>query len=328
VTSREIIFANFANNDDVRPGLNFGHNQKNDLWRGGITPPAYIQNRWLEGAFEYYDDPWGNLWKRIKDGCQKGEICKPALDTWDKFDNMSWPDYSEDSCFTGARDSFADDEAADRFRILSMPGWIFERARYLRRMDIYFMDMIENPDKLHALHNRLADIFSSIISNAAQIGADAIVFCEDMGTQQGLLFSPVMWRKFFGDIYKRLFGQVHDLGMKVMMHSCGYNWDILPDLLGAGVDCFQFDQPLIYDTQKLSTLLRSHKAVLWSPVDIQKVMPTGNRKLIEKTARNMVRAYRGGLICKNYPDLPGIGVKEEWDDWAYNIICEEAGVES
>ncbi len=29
----------------------------------------------------------------------------------------------------------------------------------------------------------------------------------------------------------------------------------------------------------------------------------------------MIDIFEGGLICKNYPDLPGIGVKAEWDDW-------------
>ena len=37
----------------------------------------------------------------------------------------------------------------------------------------------------------------------------------------------------------------------------------------------------------------------------------------------MVETYRGGLIMKNYGDLAGIGVKEEWDDWAYH--CYSGG---
>jgi hypothetical protein len=34
----------------------------------------------------------------------------------------------------------------------------------------------------------------------------------------------------------------------------------------------------------------------------------------------MVCLFKGGLIMKNYPDLPGIGVKPEWDMWAYDAI--------
>jgi hypothetical protein len=80
----------------------------------------------------------------------------------------------------------------------------------------------------------------------------------------------------------------HDYGMKVLMHSCGQNWAIVPDLLDAGVDVFQFDQPTLYDMPRLAALFRERKAALWSPVDIQKILPTGDRALIEAGANRMI----------------------------------------
>ena len=84
-----------------------------------------------------------------------------------------------------------------------------------------------------------------------------------------------------------------------------------------GVDVFQFDQPALYDMPALAALFKERKAALWSPVDIQKILPTGDRALIEGFANQMIDHFNGFLICKNYPDLYGIGVKEEWDEWAY-----------
>ena len=114
--------------------------------------------------------------------------------------------------------------------------------------------------------------------------------------------------------------------MKVLMHSCGQNCAIVPDLIDAGVDVFQFDQPALYDMPKLAALFRERGATLWSPVDIQQIMPTGDRALIEAGARSMVDTFEGMLICKNYGDLPGIGVEQEWDMWAYSAICERVGI--
>jgi len=31
--------------------------------------------------------------------------------------------------------------------------------------------------------------------------------------------------------------------MKVIQHSCGYNWELIDDLCEVGIDCLQFDQP-------------------------------------------------------------------------------------
>jgi hypothetical protein len=55
------------------------------------------------------------------------------------------------------------------------------------------------------------------------------------------------------------------------------------------------------------------------------VLPTGDRALIERETRRLIGMFRGGLILKNYPDLPGIGVRPEWDRWAYDAILEEIG---
>jgi len=92
------------------------------------------------------------------------------------------------------------------------------------------------------------------------------------------------------------------------------------------VDCFQFDQPAAYDMPALAAKLKAHKVGLWSPVDIQKVMPTGNRALIEAEAARMVENFRGFLLVKDYPDLPSIGVQDEWDAWAYNAFLRASGV--
>ena len=113
--------------------------------------------------------------------------------------------------------------------------------------------------------------------------------------------------------------------MKVIQHSCGYNWAIIDDLAEAGINAFQFDQPTIYGDEKLAARLQKHKICLYSPVDIQKILPTGNKKLIQDEAKKMVKLFfgkNGGLIAKNYPDIHGIGVKEEWDNWMYEVFLE------
>jgi hypothetical protein len=138
-----------------------------------------------------------------------------------------------------------------------------------------------------------------------------------------------MWREIFAPLYERLCAAAKDCGMYVLMHSCGYNAAILDDLAAVGVSCFQFDQPLLYGLEELGARLRKLRMCLWAPVDIQKVMPTGDRKLIERSARAMVSLFgrpEGGLIAKCYGDLPGIGVDERWDDWAYDVFVQEGKV--
>ncbi len=253
-------------------------------------------------------------------GSLKGEIYQPFLKNWSDLPCLQPPDYSHSDCADGMRSIFV--RAGDKFKMAFIGGWIFDNARYLRNMATYFYDMAANPEEVQRLHLVIATVYEQKIHLAGQAKADGIFIAEDMGTQTGLLFSPKMFRFYFKEMYTHLFSLAHDYGMKVIMHSCGQNMNILPDLLDAGVDVFQFDQPTLYNMPDLAALLREHKAALFSPVDIQKILPTGDRAIIEAGARELVDTFWGGLLCKNYMDLAGIGVEEAWDDWAYQAICE------
>lgn len=325
MNSKEIILANINHQDPPRPGLDFDRNRISDFLFADLKPYNYHQKRWIEGDREFYDDEWGNIWHRMVIGSQKGEIFQPFIQDWSDVERLRVPDYSHPECVHELKDLFA--QSTDKFKLAVMGGWIFDNARYIRDMGIYFLDIAVNLDELNRLHKLIANVYEQKIHLAGKTGADGIFLAEDLGTQTGLLFSPKMFRYFFKSEYTRLFSLAHDYGLKVFMHSCGKNSAILPDLLEIGVDVFQFDQPTVYNMPELSDLLSKHKAALFSPIDIQKILPTGDRSIIEKSANEMFDIFKGGLIFKNYLDLQGIGVKEEWDDWGYYAICERIAKE-
>jgi len=325
-TPREIILANLEHAGPERPGLTFGGEGRiNDMLMAGLGPSeSYQPRRWNEREFEYYDDEWGNIWYRLTGRSESGEIYQPAVRDWKQLDSLRLPDYDNPARYKGARDCFA--QPTDKFKVVFLPGWVFATSRYLRKMEVYFLDLIEHREEVDRLHRIVTDLFVSMIHGFADAGAEAIFYCEDLGTQDRVLIGPPMWRQVYRPHYERLVGAAHERGMKVLMHSCGYNWQLLPDLIDVGIDCFQFDQPSAYDMPALAALLRRHKRALWAPVDIQRVMPTGDRDLIERESRRLVDTFRGGLICKNYGDLHGIGVEPEWDEWAYQAILRASGM--
>lgn len=328
-SGRDIIMANLSHDDPERPGITFDRSRINDMalvWVGDSE--GYVQKRWTEGEIEYYDDHWGNIWKRMKTGPIKGEIHRAILQDWDSLEDFRAPRYDIDKTANLFRAGFARQAPKsrdDKYRVAGIGGWIFDNARYLRKLEVYLLDLALYPDELRIVHERVAVMYESLILAAAKAGADAIHIGEDMGTQTGLLFSPDMFRDFFKPLYTRLMGMAHDEGMKVLLHSCGQNRAILDDLIDCGVDVFQFDQPTVYDMDDLSSLFRRRKVALWSPIDIQKVLPTGDRDYIREETSKMCRIFDGCLIVKNYPDLAGIGVAEEWDEWGYQAVLDYCG---
>lgn len=320
----DIILGNIEHTGVPRAGFAFDAGRHNDFVSCGVSPFGYTQKRWSEGKVEYYDDEWGNIWVRMIGGSQKGEIHQQVVSDWSDLDNLVPPDYGHPSCGERMEALFA--EPTDKFKLARIGGWVFDNARYLRKMEIYLADLALYPEEVDRMHRVVATVYEQKIHLAGKAGADGIFIGEDMGTQTGLLFSPAMFRDFFKPMYTRLLDIAHEYGMKVFLHSCGSNREIIPDLMDAGVDVFQFDQPALYDMPELSELMMERKAALWSPVDIQKILPTGDRGKIEAGAAEMYDIFRGHLIVKNYPDLKGIGVEPVWDDWAYKALCSQAGL--
>ena len=325
MTSRDIVLANLEHKNPERPGMAFSGGRMNDFTGAGLGPSeTYNQKRWTEDDFEYHDDEWGNEWFRLVGRSAGGEIFKPAIRDWKQIDTMILPDYDNPKRYEHIKAHFS--KPMDKFKMFSMPGWIFATSRYLRKMEIYFVDLIENREEIERLHKIVTDLLVKVIKMAGECGAEGVFYCEDLGTQDRVLMSPKMWREIFKPHYLRLTGAAHEYGMKVFMHSCGYNWELIDDLVDAGVDCLQFDQPAAYDQPALAEKFKKLKVALYSPVDIQKIMPTGNREFIEAEAEKMVNLFRGFLIANNYGDLHGIGVLPEWDMWAYNAILKASGI--
>lgn len=321
MTSREIIIKNIEYECDDRIGLNFtnGENRINDFSSAGCDHNIETK-RWEDDNFEYYTDIWGNLWRRVKGMSSGGEVCQPVLETWDNLDNLNLPDLDNHAYFENARKLGASD--TDRFRVGWMPGWPFATCRYMRKMEIYFMDLIAERECIDILNDRLTTLLEGMIDRFGEAGMDGIMFCEDLGIQDRLLMGPDMWHDIFRPLYERLTSRAHKYGMKVIQHSCGYNWELVDGLCEAGIDCLQFDQPALYDMPALAEKLRKHRVGLFSPCDIQKILPAGDRQLIEAETKRMVETFRGGFIAKNYPDLHGIGVQPEWDQWAYDTFLQ------
>jgi hypothetical protein len=323
MTPRQAIRANIEYRASGRIGFNFtGEDRRNDLAGAGYEYPGQIR-RWEDGGFDYYTDIWGNTWYRIKGLSQGGEVFKAVLEDWRDLDRLELPDldnpaYYEDVRCLGSSDT-------DLFRVGWLPGFPFAICRYMRKMEVYFVDLIAAREPIDLLHDRVTSLLEGMIEQYGQAGMDGVMFCEDLGTQDRLLMSPALWRDVFRPLYERLTSRAHQHGMKVIQHSCGCNWELVDDLCEAGIDCLQFDQPAVYDMPALAAALRRHRVGLFAPCDIQQVLPTGDRQLIERETESLVRTFRGGLIAKNYGDLHGIGVQPEWDRWAYDTFVRVGG---
>ena len=266
------------------------------------------------GRQEYVDE-WGNTWARV-DTTSKGEVSRGVLEDWRLLDELTLPDLANPESYVGVR-RMCGDPANDLFRVGGLPGFPFNIARKMRRLDQFLMDLVLEPALVERLLQRIEDLLAATIIQYAEAGVDGVMFPEDWGTQLALMIHPDMWRQVFKPGFIRLCRVAHERDVKVLMHSCGKITAIIPDLVEAGIDLLQFDQPLLHGIDVLGSL--HGQITFWCPVDIQKTLQLQDEAAIEAEARAMIEQIGGpdgGFVAGYYSDNASIGLAPEWQDVA------------
>lgn len=323
--SREIIMHCIEFTGPERIGYDFTFPHPSDMcsagWGRGRTAvyeeeDPEIRRRVPDFAGQLYRDEYGNIWGRLTDRYD-GEVVRGVLhDGWEGLDRYQMPVYGLPEEDREIQARFA--AHAGQYRIGSLPGFPFAIMRYMRRMDYFLMDLVLHEKQVLRLNEMVVDMLLGLIERFGTIGADGIMFCEDWGTQDRLLVSPTTWRRIFKPSFQVLVGRAHALGMHVIMHSCGYILPIVEDLIGVGIDVLQLDQPALLGVERLANEFGGRIA-FYCPVDIQTVMQTGDRRVIEAEARKLagrLGGFNGGFIAKDYSQWEAIGIADEWAGWA------------
>lgn len=250
-----------------------------------------------------YVDEWGVGWQSIEYETPYGngrytEMIDPPLAEDEAIDNYQPPDPDRDHLYREARrtlDKFQD----DYYICGGVVTTIFETAWALRGFDRLLMDFLEKPD----LAERILDIPYNYHLQAAKrltrMGVDMIWLGDDMGTQDNMLISPRLWRKFFRDRMARIISEIKEINseVKVAYHSDGNIRPIIPDLVEIGLDVLNPVQPKCMDPGRLKEEF-GDELCFWGTVDEQETLPFGSPEDVTSEVEERLRTVGkgGGLI--------------------------------
>ena len=325
--SKEIIQRLIAHKEPPRIGYDFQSNT--DIMfvesRRYINLPDNPYEMWgdyqelkaLTGfSGEVRRDMFGSIYGRFR-GKTLGECIRGVIENWEDF---TYPIPEFDRNF---RNNLLSQNYAEHDKFVVTQGRnLFSSLCKARLMPNAMADIIIEPEAVSAFVNRIADHEIEVIKSIAGCGIDGWMLLDDWGIQDRTLVSPNAFRELFKPAYARIADALHEAGISFILHSCGYNYTFMEDMLDMGVDVFQFDQPDAYPAEVLASEF-ADRAVFYSPVDIQKVMPTGDREFIEHRAKEMCDMFRkagDGWIAKDYLGYEDIGVEPEWAQWAREVI--------
>ncbi|MCE5259175.1 MAG: hypothetical protein LLG44_08980 [Chloroflexi bacterium] len=258
------------------------------------------------------ESEWGFVWHSMDN--TMGQPSAHPLADWGRL-----ADYTPPDPFAPGRLEHlpsALDENKNRFTRFAVGISGFNIATFIRGYEAFLMDLYEAPERAERVLDMVYGFENGLIAQLEHVPADCVVFGDDWGTQRGLMIQPALFRAVFKPRYVDQFARIHAQGKKVWFHTCGNVWDIIGDLLDAGVDVLELLQPDIFGVERLADAFGG-KVCFCCSVDHQRRAISGTRDEIfsyTRLLRDQLGRYNGGFIGY-IEDYASLGMSEQNYQW-------------
>jgi uroporphyrinogen decarboxylase len=283
----------FIGNHLVKIGSDFNVNPWAEDIQAELIPsggPVFTSLDTEESAL--HTDEFGCVWDRRAG--MPHPVKSPLAEDYRLLDGYEMPDPYREGRFDAAK-RMADKYRGQRFIFGKLGMALFERLWAIRGMEQTLMDMVERPEFVEELLDRILHEWNlPIIDQQMDLGADGFYFADDWGSRSSLLFSPSMWRRFIKPRLEVCYQRVRERGGMVGQHSDGYIVSIIPDLVEIGLDILNPLQPFIMDVYAIKDEF-GDVLTLYGGIDLDKVITFGSPEEVKQEIHEKAaRLGRGG----------------------------------
>jgi uroporphyrinogen decarboxylase len=269
-----------------------------DSFKGGIEQNTRQGKTWHD-----LKDEFGVVWSMPDDQRLYMDISHhPLADaTIEDIEDYPFPDGGDPTRFTGVRQQALKlREETPYATSTGIGGVVYEICWYMRGLQRWFMDMLENIDFCEALLDQTLKFWMAYYSGfMAEVGdiIDIVMIGDDLAGQDGPLFSPDFYRKFVKPRHKKLIEHIRSLtSAKIWYHTCGACTEYIPDLIDNGVDILNPVQigAAAMDPQNLKDAF-GKEIVFWGGgIDAQHVLPFASPDEVKKHVRKNIEIFKSG----------------------------------
>jgi len=186
----------------------------------------------------------------------------------------------------------------------------------LRGFQNFMIDMVANKKFAHRVFENLIEAYLPRIDKYAEAVGNyiqVILITDDLGTQNGPQINPDLYREMIKPYHSRLWHYIKNKIKKpLLLHSCGSIYELIPDLIDAGIDALNPIQvsAVNMETSKLKKEFGKDIVFWGGGCDTQRVLPYGTPAEVREEVRCRVNdlAPGGGFVfCQVHniqPDVP------------------------
>lgn len=230
----------------------------------------------------------------------------------EQIKDYPFPQGDDPSRFEGLRERVLTLKRDTPFAVVSgISGVVYEYCWYLRGLENLFTDMMERPEILETLLERMLkfwlDWFRLFLAEVGDV-VDVIMIGDDLAGQKGPLFSPSIYRSLIKPRQKRLVKYIKSrTPAKIWYHTCGAVVEYIPDLMDNGIDILN---PVQISAKGMDpAMLKAEygdKLAFWGgAIDSQHVLPRGTPEEVRESVRRNVEAFKpgGGYVFNNVHNI-------------------------
>jgi len=280
-----------------------------DSFKGGIEQNTRDGKLWHD-----LKDEFGVIWSMPDDQQLYMDISHHPLAeaTIEHLQDYPFPEGSDVTRFTGVREQALQMRKETPYAISTgISGVVYEICWYMRGLEQWFMDMIENPAFCEALLDQIlrfwTDYFVGFMAEAGDI-IDVVMIGDDLAGQTGPLFSPNFYRRIVKPRQKKLVQHIKSLtSAKIWYHTCGSCFEYIPDFIGNGVDILNPVQiGLVNMEPKKLKEKFGRQIVFWGGgIDAQHILPFAEPGEIREHVRRNLEVFKpgGGYVFNNVHNI-------------------------
>ncbi len=279
-------------------------------WVGCIQP---LDTQPL-GRQKLPDGSWRDIWGHVIGIVRNPTGAYEEFSVWplswaesvDDLKDHPWPepDWFDFSTLPGLINQY---DAMGDFHLRFRIGSVFEIAWQLRGMQEFLTDIVKIPEIPLYIMDRLTEVYvenTRTVLDAVGDRLDMVYLYDDVATQNSLMISKRMYRKFVRPYHERIIDIAKSYGIPVMFHCDGALYPLLPDLVDLGIDLLN---PVQTDAKGMEPeKLKSEfgdRLSFHGGIDIIKTLPRGATEDVRNEVQERIRVLGDGggyILCSSH----------------------------
>ena len=271
-----------------------------------VRPEAVLDER-------SYRDEWGVVWVRPEGGhyintAGPFQAKEPALSDLEKY---AWPDPRDPGRIKGLKERAVKlREETDFAIVLSLPFSIVRECQRVRGFAEWMEDLLINPALAEAVMEHTLMVAAGTAKFVLEeVGeyVDVVLFPDDMGFQDRSYVRPELYRQKIKPFHRRLVEAIKSkTKAKVLMHSDGSVYSIIPDMIDIGIDALNPVQVSAndMDSQRLKAEFGGSLS-FWGAIDTHWALPSGTPEDVRNEVKTRIRdlAPDGGYVMASVHNI-------------------------